>query len=361
MSGKPIPYTRFCTGNLPERDRFPAWRESISVLYEVTRTPDDGTFRASVGAYLADGLFASEVAFSAQRFERTAGRLASDGMDHYQIQLYETGGEVNDGGECRPGDIQLLDLGRPHAAETRAAESIVLLVARDAIRGLLPKTGSLHHAVLRRETAACGLLADYLRSLMRRLPQATEAEAPAIEQATLAMVAACFRPTAEAMAGARAAVDTTVAGRARQYIERNLPSPDLGPESICGALRISRTRLYTLFEAEGGVARYIWGRRLERAAAELAGAAGTERTVGEIAFAWGFTSFAHFSRAFRRTFGVSPSEMRAAGVASPAGVVANGPVDGGYEDWIRRAVSAPGRDTRTNFSGRPVKPRENGA
>ncbi|SRR5579883_870204 len=339
MSGKSLPRTRFSTEDLPERDRFPMWRESISVLYEVTPAGEQhaAPFRASVGAYLAGGLFASEVEFSAQRFERTRGRLAADGIDHYQIQLYESGGEGNDGGECRAGDIQLLDLGRPHAAETNAAESIVLVVARDAIRGLLPEAGGLHHAVLRRATAAGGLLADYLRSLMRRLPQATDAEAPAIEQATLAMVAACFRPTAEAMERARAAVDSTVAERARQYIERNLGSPELGPAAICRALRISRTRLYALFEPEGGVARYIWRRRLARAYAELAGPARRGRTVGETAYAWGFTSAAHFTRAFRREFGVNPSEVQTERAAGEGRAAIAG---GGYEEWIRRRVTA---------------------
>ncbi|HLH16931.1 MAG TPA: helix-turn-helix domain-containing protein [Bryobacteraceae bacterium] len=353
MSGKSIPYTRFSTGDLPVRDRFAKWRESISVLYEVTER-DHSPFRADVGAILAGGLFASEVAFSAQRFVRTRGRLAADGIDHYQIQLYESGGEGNDAGECRPGDIQLLDLGRPHAAETKAADSIVVMVARDAIRGLLPEAGSLHHAVLRRETAACGLLADYLRALMRQLPLAKEAEAPAIEQATLAMIAACFRPTVESMELARTAVDTTTAERARQYIERNLRSPDLGPDAICRALRISRSRLYALFEPQGGVARYIWERRLDRARAELAGAASAGRTVGEIAFGWGFTSLAHFSRAFRRAFGLSPSDMRnPAGKGARVTLAEPARAEGGYDDWIRHRVMAA-RDARANLSGRTV-------
>jgi len=32
--------------------------------------------------------------------------------------------------------------------------------------------------------------------------------------------------------------------------------------------------------------------------------------VTEIAFRWGFKDSAHFSRAFKREFGISPSEVR---------------------------------------------------
>jgi AraC-like DNA-binding protein len=336
-----LPYTQFHTEDLPTRDRLPVWRESISVLYDVApadERPAD-QFQAAVGAYLAGGLFASQVYFTEQRFERSRKKLAADGIDHYQIQLYESGGEANTAEECRPGDVQLLDLGRPHEAQTKAADSIVLMVARDAIREMLPEAGSLHHAVLRGESATGGLLADYLRSLMRRLPAATEEEAPAIEQATMAMIAACFRPTAEAMARAGAAVDATVAERVREYIERNLGEAELGPEAICRAVRISRTRLYALFEDEGGVARYIWRRRLARAYAELASPARRGRTVGETAYEWGFTSAAHFTRAFRKEFGVSPSEVPAGRLAGMERAAAAG--EGyEYEEWIRIRVTA---------------------
>ena len=36
----------------------------------------------------------------------------------------------------------------------------------------------------------------------------------------------------------------------------------------------------------------------------------SDRTISEIAFAWGFSSSAHFSRAFRKRFGVTPTAFR---------------------------------------------------
>jgi len=340
MDARRIPYTRFRTDELPQRDRFAVWRESISVLYDVAcageRPTDD--FQASVEAYLPGGLFASEVHFTEQRFERSRCRASADGIDHYQVQLYLSGGEGNPDRECRAGDIQLLDLGRPHEAQTAAANSIVLMVARDAMRDIMPEAGSLHQTILRRETATCGLLGDYMQSLMRRLPVATVAEAPAIEQATMAMVAASFRPAAEASARASVAVDATVRERVRDFVDRNLASPELGPESICRGVRVARSRLYALFEDEGGVARYIWRRRLDRARAELADPANRRRSVGEIAYGWGFKSVAHFSRAFRREFGTSPSDVRAPGGDSATVRPHAARADGGYEEWIRSRV-----------------------
>ena len=66
--------------------------------------------------------------------------------------------------------------------------------------------------------------------------------------------------------------------------------------------------------------------------------------VCDIAFNLGFSSEAHFSRIFRRAFGLSPSEVRARAREVPPGddgTVRDGATaSGGYEDWVRRLRSA---------------------
>ena len=55
--------------------------------------------------------------------------------------------------------------------------------------------------------------------------------------------------------------------------------------------------------------RYIWRRRLEAARDALLDAS-EKRRIGEIAFHFGFSSEAHFARAFRSAFGKTASETR---------------------------------------------------
>jgi len=45
--------------------------------------------------------------------------------------------------------------------------------------------------------------------------------------------------------------------------------------------------------------KWIWGMRLDRCRNDLASPALAARSIGEIAFYWGFNDVAHFSRAFR--------------------------------------------------------------
>jgi len=168
-----------------------------------------------------------------------------------------------------------------------------------------------------------------------RADSMTMAEAPLVAQATTDMIAACFQSTTETTERARAAIDQTMRQRIQRHITAHLESPSLHTEALCAEFRISRSQLYRLFEPLGGVAHYIQEQRLTRACAELCNPAHDHRRIYEIAFALGFSSEAHFSRVFRSTFGVSPSDVR--GRAQATRVNASRPVstadpNGGYEE-----------------------------
>ncbi|AXB45598.1 hypothetical protein A4R43_26465 [Amycolatopsis albispora] len=97
----------------------------------------------------------------------------------------------------------------------------------------------------------------------------------------------------------------------REYIQQRLDDPRLDVDSIAAAHHISRSALYQIFEDEDGVAGYVRRRRLVLAKEMLADPSRTNETIGAIARQAGFTSHAHFSRVFTRTFGAKPSEFRA--------------------------------------------------
>ncbi len=93
----------------------------------------------------------------------------------------------------------------------------------------------------------------------------------------------------------------------RAHIERHLASPQLTPEQICRTFHCSRSYLYRLFESGGGVAHYIRERRLARCYRELTGTGGASQGIGELAGRFGFVSQSHFTRLFRKAFGLSPT------------------------------------------------------
>jgi len=96
--------------------------------------------------------------------------------------------------------------------------------------------------------------------------------------------------------------------RAKDYLLSHLDDPEITVDAVANALHVSSRTLNRLFAAEGQTAmRWLWQQRLERSREMLA-----ERKsprVAEVALACGFTSFSHFSSAFRRAYSASPSRF----------------------------------------------------
>lgn len=345
-SSQALPSTVFATDQLAGEERFEAWRSSISVIFDVApvgcEPPED--FQASVTASHLGALLVGDLHFGRQQFSRSAPRVARDGVDHYLVQWYRSGGFVgqhDDGVDMavHAGDITVFDLGRTQRTYAQPSHVLSLVVPREiAAESFGGRDADLHGTVLRQGTALGGLLSDYLRSLHHRLPDVTLAEAPAVVQATTQMLAACLRPSRHALAQARAEVQGVTLERIQRHIAQNLAAP-LSPDALCQHFGISRSLLYRLFEPLGGVAHYVQQRRLLRAFHALASPANRRLRVAEVASRSGFASEAHFSRTFRAAFGLTPRDVRAmagralakaAGTGGKAGVFT-----AEYADWVR--------------------------
>jgi AraC family transcriptional regulator, positive regulator of tynA and feaB len=99
--------------------------------------------------------------------------------------------------------------------------------------------------------------------------------------------------------------------RLKSVIESRLYEPDLRPAAVAAEAGISVRYANALLSAEGtSLERCILDRRLERCRRALEDPRQAHRTVGEIAFAWGFSDLSHFGRRFKAEFGVSPGEYR---------------------------------------------------
>ena len=108
----------------------------------------------------------------------------------------------------------------------------------------------------------------------------------------------------------------TLRERAKAYIGRHIREADLSVDRIATAINCSKRYLHLVFNAgEETVSEYVWRQRLEGCRAELSNPA-FRLTLTQMAYAWGFNSSAHFSRAFKERYGVSPSAHRHFGCAS---------------------------------------------
>jgi len=99
--------------------------------------------------------------------------------------------------------------------------------------------------------------------------------------------------------------------RAQFFIREHLRDPDLSIDQISVALSCTKRYLHMLFSDRGTtISDYIQHARLQNCRQELETQAG--KTITDVAFSWGFSSSSHFSRVFRKHFGVVPSAIHKA-------------------------------------------------
>lgn len=99
--------------------------------------------------------------------------------------------------------------------------------------------------------------------------------------------------------------------RALLAIDDHLQDPDLSSAKVAGLLGMSLRTLHRLFQQrELTVTGHILTRRLDLCYRQLQSQRYRDRTITDIAFDNGFNDLSHFSRSFRRRFGVTPGAVR---------------------------------------------------
>lgn len=99
--------------------------------------------------------------------------------------------------------------------------------------------------------------------------------------------------------------------RIHRAIEARLPSTSLSPQGIAEQVGISVRHANKLLAEEGhSLMRLVQSKRLARCRQALEDPGQAHRPVSEIAFGWGFSDLTHFSRSFRKVYGMLPSDLR---------------------------------------------------
>ena len=96
-------------------------------------------------------------------------------------------------------------------------------------------------------------------------------------------------------------------------IEDRSAEPGLSAVAIARLLGVTPRYVHPLLEETGrSFTHHVLERRLDKAAALLRDPRRHDRRIAEFAAEVGFNDLSHFSRAFRRRYGVTPSDIRSA-------------------------------------------------
>jgi AraC-like DNA-binding protein len=331
-----LPHSHFDTSGLPRPQQFAAWREAINVIFDTqTSESRDAGFRTSVSGYLYGDVVLGSIHTGAQRYDRSNAKIGRDGQDQYVLQFYLGGScRVRAGApeSCtRPGDMFIVDAAQLLATETTRSEFLNLAVPRRLLSPLLNAPDQHSMRVLRGTNPTVALLRDHLVALYRHAPQMTIANAQAVMPATLQLAASAINASVspENMPSVQQCVFVSIC----RHLEERLSDPQLSAEQVAFAYGISRATLYRLFEKQGGFATYVRERRLRRCRAMLADPARRGISIADIAAEHGFSNAANFARAFRRSIGLSPREVRMLALNGNASRTHNACADD-WRDWM---------------------------
>lgn len=212
-----------------------------------------------------------------------------------------------------PGDMVLFSNARPYTLECSAGfEQLIVQLPPAPLRSLHPGIDSLagiairgqqtHGAVLNALATSCfeadrtGLPAPVGQHLVRALHHA---------------LAACAGATLAQDARRHSNLSRFHLDRIRQYVLGHIGDSELSVNSVVAALGISAAHLHRLFATSGrSFGTWLWETRLQLCHLALRDPAFARVSISRIAFHFGYSHAAHFSRAYRNCYGMTPSAWR---------------------------------------------------
>lgn len=248
---------------------------------------------------------------------RAHGRRSRSRDFLIQICLQRSGeGHLLHGGNeatMKPGDLVVMDGSQQYESENEPGNCVFITVPYRSNTGQLMRPMDVAGVRIDGRNGAGAVASNFVDAFARQAPHVSGNAANAlarslidiVNSAALAELELCDRDARREKSFQYLTI--------RNFIEDNLHDPDLSPRGIAGRHGISRRYLSKLFEGrQMTVARLIQERRLVHSRFDLTNPANQGRTITQIAYRWGFNSTAHFSRAFKARFGITPRQARAA-------------------------------------------------
>ncbi|TDP74880.1 helix-turn-helix domain-containing protein [Roseateles toxinivorans] len=318
----PVSSLQMNTDQVAPAERAGFWSDWIARLFMGLKsdTYGDAGFDGRMNSLRAGDVVLTRLEANRHRVVRSAQLARASEIGYLKIVAPYVGcaGVEQQGREAwvTPDQWSIYDTTDSYAvANPVRVEHLIVMLPKSA----LAERGLALDAMMARRLGGSGgvarLALETMRSAYRELPTMSDSAAQGVGEAITQLVHLALLD----LAGIQTAQSQREALRERikQHVGAHLGDPALSVDGIALALGCSRRQLYNAFAEESdGVAGYILRRRLEACRKTLADRASDARSLTDIAFSFGFSNMAHFSRVFRSHLGMAPSDYRR-GAAAP--------------------------------------------
>ncbi|MGY1503411.1 helix-turn-helix domain-containing protein [Streptomyces sp. QTS52] len=313
--------TVFDSTDFPVGERFDRWRDTVrlSLVPTVVSVDDPDGFRATMSHLDLGTVQLASMALSPLRSSRTSRMIRSNDPEKYSVALV-LGGEQyirQAGHESVAGAYDLVFYDSSHPCDALVASGVptpARTVVAQFSKSLLPPRvfDRLLGARLSGREGVGAVLAQILIGLADGTVGHRPSDSCRVAGILIDLLAVTLAQELDADADVPPETHQhALSLRVLAYIEQHLADPDLSPGVIAAAHQVSVRQLYRIFQQQGtSVAAWIRRQRLARCRHDLTDPLLRPRTVHSIAARYGFGDAAHFSRAFRAAYGMSPSEWR---------------------------------------------------
>ncbi len=305
------------TAETPRHDRSRHWHEAIASAYfplDLTFAQTDN-FTGDLMIWELGDVSLSRLASAALQYRRLPKHLKAERDEHFlitipirsQVNFSQCGKEVY----CQPGGFFLERSHEPYEFwHDDFADLWVMKVQSQELASQIRQPDRFCSMQFNAAEGAGGLFSDMLQLIPGRFNAMTPEVRQAVGKQLIDLLVLSLKADERTLTSGSSSVRAAHLTRIEAYVRRNLHNPDLDPETIARACGMSTRYLHELFrDTNQTLGSWVRDQRLTACRIALADVS-NRQTVAEIAYRFGFSDHAQFSRAFKAHFNVTPKEFR---------------------------------------------------